>query len=351
MRPGLKVLFAVAGSMTVSLAVQAADLPGYERFPVSADHRSRDLDAAIWYPAEQDGYQAVIGDNAVFYGTRAFQGTAVRKGLYPLIVISHGSGGNIQNLGWLAGALALKGAIVVGVNHPGSTTGDSSPRRSIRHWERPMDISAALTAVMDDPVFGPLIDGSRISVAGFSLGGLTALALGGARPDKEKYLDYCDAFGAEALDCEFFKKGGVDLKAVPEADFEQDLRDPRMSRVVAIDPAFGYGFSDGSLARIDIPVYLINLGLAPDRWAAIDSGPSGNRLSMRLPNARYTEVGKANHFTFLGLCKPGARDILMAEGEDPICDDPDGADRRKTHNLLIELIARALFDDATWPGR
>ena len=344
MRPGLKTFFAVAGLITVSFTARAADLPGYDRLQISADHRPRNLDAAIWYPAEQDGYRTVIGDNAVFYGTKAYQGTAVKKGLYPLVFISHGSGGNIQNLGWLAGALALKGAIVLGVNHPGSTTGDSSPRRSIRHWERPMDIGATLTVVMNDPVFGPLIDRNRISVVGFSLGGLTALSLGGARPDKGKFLSYCIELGAEALDCEFFKKGGVDLKALPKTDFEQGLRDPRISRIVAIDPAFGYGFSDESLAGVYIPVHLINLGLAPDRWTAIDSGPSGNRLSTRLPNTRYTEIGKANHFTFLGLCKPGARDILMAEGEDPICDDPDSVDRRKTHDLLIEIIAQTLFD-------
>lgn len=351
MRPGLKALFAIAGSITGSLAAQAADLPGYERLEVSADHRSRDLDAAIWYPAEQDGYRTLIGDNAVFHGTRAYQGTAVRRGLYPLIFISHGSGGNIQNLGWLAGGLALNGAMVVGVNHPGSTTGDSSPRRSIRHWERPMDIGATLTAVMNDPAFGPSVDRSRISVIGFSLGGLTALSLGGARPDKDKFLDYCVTLGAAALDCVFFKKGGVDLSAVPETEFEQDLRDPRISGIVAVDPAFGYGFSDESLARIDIPVHLINLGLAPDRWAAIDSGPSGSRLSTRLPNARYTEVDNANHFTFLGLCKPGARDILVAEGEDPICDGPDGADRGKTHDALIEIIVRALIADPSRPPR
>jgi predicted dienelactone hydrolase len=343
MRTTLKTMLTAAGLLAAQVGALASELPGYDLLPVPVSHRARDLEAAVWYPAKQNGYRSSVGDNPAFHGTAVYQGTAPKKGIYPLVMVSHGSGGNIQNLGWLTGALARDGAIVAGVNHPGSTTGDSSPRRSVRHWDRPKDVGAALDAVLDDPVFGPLVDRERIYVLGFSYGGLTALSLGGARPDKARFLSYCAELGEEALDCEFFRKGGVDLRGLPRTDFEQDLRDPRFSRIVAIDPAFGYAFTDESLAGMTMPVHLVNLGLAPDRWKAIDAGPTGNRLSARLPGASFAEFERANHFTFLGVCKPEAARLLEEEGEDPICDDPEGGDRRLTHDLLIDDISRFLF--------
>ena len=105
----LKSIFFTAAVLAAPATDAAAgDLPGYERLAIAADHRVGALDAAIWYPAEQTGYRAVIGDSPVFHGTFAMQGTAAVEGRYPLLLISHGSGGNIQSLGWLTGPLAVR---------------------------------------------------------------------------------------------------------------------------------------------------------------------------------------------------------------------------------------------------
>ena len=162
-------------------------------------------------------------------------------------------------------------------------------------------------------------------------------------PDKETFVRHCDDWGDKALECAFFRKGGVDFRAMPAADFEQDLHDVRITRVIAVDPAFNYAFVDRNLATMKLPVHLINLGLAGERWPTIDVGETGSGLAKRLPDAIYTEFAHANHFTFLALCKPDAKKLLEEEGEDPICDEPPMGDRQKSHGELIEEIARTVL--------
>jgi predicted dienelactone hydrolase len=86
---------------------------------------------------------------------------------------------------------------------------------------------------------------------------------------------------------------------------------------------------------------LINLG-DTDRLSAADVGPDGNNLAGRLPDATYVEIAPANHFTFLGTCKPRAAELLLEEGDDPICTDPEGADRAAVHRHLVDIIAEGL---------
>ena len=116
----------------VGAALADVNLPGFDRLVVSAAHRPGLVAGSIWYPAGQATYKTQVGHNAAFTGTPVYLAPAVAKGRYLLIVLLHGSGGNIDGLGWLVGALAQNGALVLGVNHPGSTSGDSSPRSSIR---------------------------------------------------------------------------------------------------------------------------------------------------------------------------------------------------------------------------
>jgi predicted dienelactone hydrolase len=61
-----------------------------------------------------------------------------------------------------------------------------------------------------------------------------------------------------------------------------------------------------------------------------------------LPDASYVEIAPANHFTFLGTCKPSAAALLEEAKDDPICTDPEGTDRAAMHLQLIEAIASGL---------
>lgn len=338
------ILAASLATSFSSLAI-ADDLPGYDRLTVSAKHRVGPMQGFVWYPQGRQTYMNLIGDNKVFKGKPAFVGAAMAEGIYPLVLISHGSGGNMDNMSWLAFGLSKRGAIVLGVNHPGSTSGDSSPRRSIHLWDRPQDVSAALDYILDDPHFGPHINTDEIYSVGFSMGGYTVLQLAGIQGAKQGYMNYCNEMGDAAADCLFFNKGGVDFDHLDSQAFDASYVDHRIRKTVAVDPGMTYALQPDTVAGVETPVQLINLGEGEDRWAAIDVSSAGSGLTDALPNGTYSVVAPAHHYTFLGSCKPAGPAILVEEGEDAICNDPEGSNRDVIHDRVNDEIAKFLFGE------
>lgn len=333
----MRRLTAALSLATVLLATTIANaepIAGYDRMDVRAAHRAYPVAASVWYPAGSRNYLVKIGDNPIFKGTPAAVGAAIAGEKLPLVLFSHGSGGNMDTVSWLSSRLVARGAMVLAVNHPGSMSGDSSPRRSVRLDQRAADLSAALDALLSDPAFAAHVDRDRIVAVGFSLGGATALNLAGLRFSSEPDSAYCGHADAMRDDCIFFANGGVDFRTLP-AGFSADMRDGRITAAVAIDPAFTEMADPASIAAIDVPIGLINLG-DEHRLAPVDVGPKGSDLARKLPDATYSSIAPASHFTFLAACKQNAKQMLAEEGEDPICDDPEGTDRRAVHAAIAE---------------
>lgn len=332
------LITATLGLVLTASTGYADDLAGYDKFTFDAPHRAEIMAASIWYPAGRKTYQGMVGENAIFKGSKAYVGAAIADGTFPLLILSHGSGGNMDTISWLSSGLAQNGIMILAMNHPGSTSGDSSPRRSIKVWERARDLTALLDAFLADDPLARNVDQNRIYSLGFSLGGLTALHLAGLRTDKQAYVNYCDTFGEAAQDCLFFKKGGVEFDALPKSEFNSVLRDERISAAIAIEPGMSYAFQQETVEGNELPIQLINFGDKNSRWKAIDMGPNGSDLGAKLANATYVEIKPGSHFSFLAECKPGAEKLLKAEGEDPICSDPAGTDRADLHKAVIETI-------------
>lgn len=334
----MKSLIALLFLTTTAIA---DPLPGFEHVAVDAPHRPRPLEASIWYPAGSETYPVPIGANPAFAGTMVQVGPAIAAGPHPLVILSHGSGGNIENLGWLAEGLVARGAIVAGVNHPGATSGDSSPRQLPHVIDRAQDLAILIATLATDPAFGPAIDPEEITAVGFLLGGATVLAAGGARLDRAAYGTYCDRLGDTAPDCIFLAKGGVDPHNLPP-EWEAEMAVPALARIIAVDLAFSYAMTDESLAAMAPEVHLITLGTGVNVRPAVDIGPSGSNLAARTLDATRTVIAPAWHFSFLGLCTPDAPAMLEAEGEDPICDDSEGSIRAAVHDKIIADIAAQL---------
>lgn len=336
---------AIATTLAVLCLVgtaQAQGRAGLVPIEVPAPHRGAALEGAAFYPAGDGGSPILFGENPVFEGVAVAEGAPVAEGEHPLIVLSYGLFGRYHTLGWLAAGLAERGAVVVFVHHPGSSVGDRDVAAALDHGARSEDLSAAIDWALADADLGPRIDRGRIAAGGFSLGGWTALSLGGATGDLAGYAAHCEAVGSASTHCADIANAGVDLRALDAARWDASFDDPRVGIVAAIDPGLAHGLDDADLAGLPPDVLLIGLGEGRDRLPATDFSPQGNGLAARIPGAETLIVAPAAHFSVLPVCKPAGPEILAEEGEPPVCTDPEGADRAAVHAEIVDAVARRL---------
>ena len=296
--------------------------------------RDRALRLYIWYPSSSHSPATVFDNNPSFHGFTAIKDAPFAPGRFPLILLSHGSGGNRASLAWLATQLAEQGAVVIALNHAGSTTGHSIPSENIKAWQRPRDVSFVLDQVLKTSEFARMIDTGRIAVIGHSLGGYTALATIGVTLRLDAFRQYCVDFPLHA-DCEFNRLGGIKPASVEKRLFEGNYSDARIAAVVAITPAYARSFDEQQLGRLNKPVLII--GATDDQ--EIPNELHARYLSSHIPHQGvYAEIKGAGHFGFLPLCRANALAILKREGEEKICLDPVHKDRRQVHRETFVLI-------------
>jgi predicted dienelactone hydrolase len=333
---------------TIASSIHATEPVGMQKISVVTPTYPRALAVTVWYPSEGDGQPAVSASDKVFQASSANRDATMRDGRFPLVLLSHGSGSRAEGMGWIAVKLAEAGFIVAAPNHPGTTSGDSTPAATPKIWERAQDISVLITALSDDKNWASSIDTARIGILGFSLGGSTAMELAGARGELSAYIQYCDN-NPGMMDCGWFAGGHgyaggervdvapLDLRDIDKTRFEQQNRDARITSVVAVDPGLATTFQKESLKAVHVPVTLINLGGPGHVPVAVLS----DQLAKDTPGASYLQVEDADHFSFLPICKPGAADFLKSVGErDPICEETARL-REEIHAELSRLIVNA----------
>lgn len=312
----------------------------------------------IWYPVDADVPEATHDIGApgqpIFHGHPAADGAPLSgaRQRYPLLVLSHGTGGSADSLDWLAAALAAQGYIVAGVNHPGNDALEPLTLDGFMlWWERATDASEVLDGMLADPQLGAHIDAARIGAVGFSLGGYTVLELAGARTNLAAFERFCTSPGADAI-ChppEMSKLGeDAGVKAVTQDTLSpamkasralagESYRDPRVKAVFAIAPALGEAFDQNSFDAVTIPVSLV--AGENDVTAPVDTNI--HRIAGLLPKAVVTMVPGAAHYTFLDTCLPQAVEHLPM-----VCKDPAGVDRDAVHARIaqqaIEFFAGTL---------
>lgn len=300
-----------------------------------APARNDDITFHIWYPASPGGRAVTVGGNGVFYGTPAGLHAPYLPGRFPLVVMSHGAGGNAGQFGWLAHSLAEAGFVVILPNHPGTTSGNASAAAALRVWERPKDVTAVLDEIAAHPELYSYIDMDRVAALGFSAGGYTAMALAGARVDPARLENYCADGDHGMSDCAFLAHFGVDPQNFDLSAAAQDLTDPRIRTAIVVDPGIVETLTESSLLSIQIPMKVINLGDA----GTVPRGVDAKAAAALIPQATFTAVGDAIHFSFLATCKPDGAAILRDEKEpDPLCDDAGGRGRDDIHDEIRDIV-------------
>lgn len=327
----------------------AAEPVGVRQMSVPSPERGKDLDVTIWYPSTGDGDKTLVGGNRIFEGAPAFKNATIEKGQFPLVLLSHGSGSRVEGMTWIAVKLVEAGFIVAGTNHPGTTSGDSTPEATPKIWERTQVLSNIITGLTGNDVWRATINQNNIGVLGFSLRGTAAMEISGLRADLDGFVRYCEDY-PDMMDCRWFAGGRgyvngeavsvpkLDLRTVDKARFEQSNHDPRIKAAVLADPGLAKVIKPESIKDVDIPLTFINLGDADK----IPVGVKSDELARNIPSADYVRLGGADHFSFLPVCKKDANAFLKSIGElDPICSDVGLRDRAELHGELVKTIVNA----------
>ncbi|ECI0840883.1 alpha/beta fold hydrolase [Salmonella enterica subsp. diarizonae] len=343
LRPFFCFLFSLLFSVT-SYANTA-----FRQLNIQEDN-SRPLDIAIWYPTGATGLPEKIGDNMAFYGTSVLRNAAPEAGEHPLLLLSHGYGGNWRNLNWLATEMAAQGYIVVAVDHPGTTTLNKRHQDAKELWRRPQDLRQAMLKIISTPSLAGKVDVQRIAAAGHSLGGWTVLELGGARFDAARFQNDCQAHAWLAA-CKLIQTLGIDET---DGRLNADEREPTIKAVVSLDLGLARGFTPESLSQIAVPVLIMAAQEDSDEVPArLESGYLAQYISAAV--RQEVNVEGATHFSFMQQCKPGAIALIAEKepGEEIVYQDGSIRSRAAIHRQLaldISTFVNQAIDFQPLPG-
>jgi predicted dienelactone hydrolase len=306
--------------------------------------RAHALDVVVWYPAGATAREKplVIHGLDIFELGRAAQDAplAAKAARFPLVVISHGTGGSALSMAWLGEALAAHGYIAAAVNHPGNNATEPYTAEGFSFWwERARDLSETISGMLADAKFGDQIDPGRIGSAGFSLGGYTMIAIAGGITDVQGFARFCDSpsAGGTCTSPPEFPSLVEDFRKIIREHPEMlrhsgdSFRDARVRAVFAIAPGLGPAFTASSLERISIPVQIV----AGESDQNVPVEQNAKYFAAKIPGAKlHIFPGNVAHYVFLDSCSEIGRKTMPM-----LCIDAQGVNRDAIH---ADTVRRAL---------
>ncbi|WP_409614693.1 alpha/beta hydrolase family protein [Brevundimonas aurantiaca] len=251
----------------------------------------------------------------------------------PLIVISHGNGGDFRSHEATARALAQAGFVVAALTHTGDNWRDQSRATDVA--QRPRQLHVLIDYLLSDWTGRTAIDADRIGAFGFSAGGFTVLTAAGGEPDLGRIGDHCIAHPG------FYDCGLIAARGAPKTD-QTWVHDRRIKAVAAAAPALGFAFTRQGLSGVAQPVQLWR----GENDRVLPSPFYAEPVRDALPRPpEYRSIPGAGHFDFMPPCS-----ARLAELAPAICAPTPGFDRaafQQTFNRdLIAFFRRTL----TAPG-
>ena len=318
--------FALASAFC--LVATLAHAAGFRFIKVPAGDGFPALQAAVWSPCQEQAGEVKLRA-ITLPGT---QNCAVSGEKLPLIVISHGFGGDFAGHHDTAEVLADGGFVVAALDHPVDAGGGDMSRADTLAalTERPADVTRLIDHMLTAWSDHAKLDRDHVGFFGFSRGGYTGLVVAGANPDLRKAIALCPE-NSPKPSCAELRRNEIPAQAF--------AHDPRVKALVIADPAFGPLFGRDALKDATIPIQL---------WASALSGEdkTGGEVTLDyvsviehdLPvTSDYHLVPNAGHFAFLPPCTPG-----LAKKRPDVCTDRPGFDRAAFH-AQFNAAALAFF--------
>jgi predicted dienelactone hydrolase len=305
---------------------------GVRTLPFFDNNSKRPLITEIWYPTDR---QATTKPGEAFWlelpesRDAPFADSTVKKPL-PLIIFSHGDGGNRLNLSWLAHALVQKGYIVAAIDHYESRWYLLDlPKITLQRWLRPRDISYGVRQLIRHSLFRDIIDPNKIGFVGFSLGGLTGVWLAGGIANQYRKPSVTEPSLVELPD-------NIDQATIDSVDFspaKESYRDPIIKAVFLMAPAYGFAFNVVGLQSLSVPVMIV-AGAYDER---VPIKENALFFARSIPNSQIKIFpGKVGHFVFLNEASKIGKKQLPAY----LIQDDTGVNRHKIHQEVSELAVQ-----------
>jgi predicted dienelactone hydrolase len=300
------------------LLATLAHAAGLRVIDVPADTSGPALHGALWYPCSDPPREVKLG-NATLPGVTD---CAVNGDKLPLVVVSHGRGGDFVGHHDTAEALADAGFVVATINHPGDTATDMSRSDDLSSLvERPTDMKRLIDFMLGASPLASKIDPKRIGFFGFSRGGYTGLVLVGARPDWASTTALCRT--ASSHMCE-----QILSKTFPARPLTYD---PRIHAAVIANP-LAVMFTSDSFSAVKVPVQLWESerggdGVSPESVAAVNKNLPAQHEYHIVPNAA--------HFVFLAPCP-----LPLTMKRPELCTDAPSFDRAAFHKRFDANVVR-----------
>jgi predicted dienelactone hydrolase len=273
---------------------ESAMFAGSRQFLAPDEAGAPPLSALLHYPCAQPSAPTRFGPYELDVSVDA----PLAPGRFPLVLISHGSGGSPLLYRTLSEALARSGYIVALLKHPGNSLGDDDLANTVENLRnRPRQLLRLLDALPADAALGAAIADEPVTAIGHSMGGYTVLCLAGAEPWTR---------AREPIE-------------VPH--------DSRFGALVLMAPACGFFLAPHALQAVTAPILALTAEhdeLTPDVQirAALAGLPDRSRVTIQT-------VPNAGHFSFLSPFPRAMHSPQFAPAQ-----DPSGFDRERFHQRL-----------------
>jgi predicted dienelactone hydrolase len=255
--------------------------------------------AYVIYPTKTPSKKISIGP----FSMDATKNATIYDGKFPIVIISHGGGGNLLGYLTIAEFLSKRGFIVVMIEHYKNNRNNNELENKLENFElRPRHISITIDSIESNEIFKNHVEKDKVIIIGHSMGGYTALAIAGGEP---------------------YTKERVKIKTV---------KDNRVKAIILFAPATGFFKYDNSLDKVKIPILFFSAEKDTITTAKEHMELVKNQLSQN-KKVVFEIIENAGHFSFLSPFPKSMRNPKFLPST-----DPKGFDRVGFHKKLNEKI-------------